>query len=135
MYNKILVPVIFDEGHDTRASYLVARKLAKEGTEFFVLHVLARVPNYVTAEIPTEVLDKSRAEAEKSLRQSAKAVDGAKPYLVQGDAGRSIVDFADKHEIDCIVMASHQLGLTDIFLGSTASRVVRHAKCSVHVIR
>ncbi|MBT8411941.1 MAG: universal stress protein, partial [Octadecabacter sp.] len=44
-------------------------------------------------------------------------------------------DFATDNSIDCIIMASHQPGLEDYFLGSTAARVVRHAKCSVHVIR
>ncbi|WP_245271088.1 universal stress protein [Hoeflea phototrophica] len=49
--------------------------------------------------------------------------------------GSTIVEYAAAHEIDCIIIASHRPGLQDCFLGSTASRVVRHAKCAVHVIR
>lgn len=135
MYKHILVPVVFDEGHDTKASYLAARKLADEDTRFTVVHVLEDIPNYVTTEIPAEVMESSRLETEKTLRASAKALEGAKAVVVHGDPGRSIVDYAKAHDVDCIVMASHQLGFTDIFLGSTATRVVRHAKCSVHVIR
>ncbi|WP_170501927.1 universal stress protein, partial [Ruegeria atlantica] len=37
--------------------------------------------------------------------------------------------------IDCIVLASHKPGMKDFFLGSTAALVVRHARCSVHVLR
>jgi universal stress protein F len=33
------------------------------------------------------------------------------------------------------VIASHRPGIQDYFLGSTASRVVRHANCTVHVMR
>ena len=36
---------------------------------------------------------------------------------------------------DLLIIASHRPGLQDYFLGSTAAHVVRHAACSVHVIR
>jgi universal stress protein F len=81
------------------------------------------------------LLEKTRHEIEKSLVQSAKALPGAVPMLTSGHAGRAIVDYASENNIDCIVMTSHKPGVEDLFLGSTAARVVRHAKCSVHVIR
>ena len=135
MYKNILVPVLFDEGHDTQASYLAARALADEGAKFTVVHVQEAIPSYVTAEIPSEVLARTRHDIEEKLAQSAKALPGAVPVLITGHAGRTIVDYASANDIDCIVMASHRPGIEDFFLGSTASRVVRHAKCSVHVIR
>jgi universal stress protein F len=135
MYSNILVPVLFDEGHDAQASYLVARALADEGAKFTVVHVREEIPSYITSIIPSEVLEKTHHEIEKSLVQSAKALPGAVPMLTSGHAGRAIVDYASENNIDCIVMASHKPGVEDLFLGSTAARVVRHAKCSVHVIR
>jgi nucleotide-binding universal stress UspA family protein len=45
------------------------------------------------------------------------------------------VKYASENGYDCIVIASHVPGFENIFLGSTADRVVRHAKCAVHVIR
>lgn len=50
-------------------------------------------------------------------------------------AGRVITEYANKSDIDCVVIGSHKPGLRDYFLGSTAARVVRHAKCAVHVLR
>lgn len=135
MYKNILVPVIFDELHDTQASYLVARALADEGAQFTVLHVMESIPTYVEAEIPSELMANSRKEAEKALKQSAKALPNATPVMVSGHAGRLIVDYAKENDIDCIVIASHKPGIENFFLGSTADRVVRHATCSVHVIR
>ncbi|CUH88614.1 Universal stress protein F [Phaeobacter sp. CECT 5382] len=135
MYKNILVPVLFDEHHDTQASFLVARALADEGAKFTVVHVLETIPNYVTTEIPGEVIDQARQEVQKSLTQSARALPNSVPMLISGNPGRSIVDYADENNIDCIILASHRPGFGDFFLGSTASRVVRHAKCSVHVIR
>jgi universal stress protein F len=60
---------------------------------------------------------------------------GSESKIISGHAGRVIVDYASTNEIDCIIVASHRPGIGDFFLGSTAARVVRHANCSVHVIR
>ena len=129
------MPVLFDEGHDTQASYLAARTLADEDAEFTVLHVMETIPSYVESQILGDILAKKRIEIERTLRQSSRALPGSSAILGSGHAGRFIVDYADKNGIDCIVLASHKPGIENIFLGSTAGRVVRHAKCSVHVIR
>ena len=55
--------------------------------------------------------------------------------MVTGHAARTILDYAEQMKADCIVIASHDPGIQDYFLGSTAARVVRHAHCSVHVVR
>lgn len=135
MYKSILLPVLFDEGHDTQASYLAARTLASEGAKFTVLHVMETIPSYAASAIPADVMAKSRNEIKQSLAQSAAALPGSTAILLSGHAGRTIVDYANANAIDCIVMASHKPGIKDFLLGSTADRVVRNAKCSVHVIR
>ncbi|WP_187428180.1 Universal stress protein F [Roseobacter fucihabitans] len=135
MYKNILVPVLFDEGHDTQASYRAAHALASEGARYSVIHVLEEIPAYASSEIPHDVLEKSQQVAADALKDSAQALPGAKVALISGHAGKTIVDYASENGIDCIVMASHRPGIEDFFLGSTASRVVRHAKCSVHIIR
>jgi universal stress protein F len=135
MYKNILIPVLFDEGHDAQASYDVAKSLAAEGAKFTVVHVMEAIPNYVAVEIPTGVIENNRREVEKALTKSTKSLPNATPMLIHGQPARAIVDCAHANGIDCIVIASHQLGLSDIFLGSTAAKVVRHAKCSVHVMR
>jgi nucleotide-binding universal stress UspA family protein len=135
MYKNILIPVVFSDGHDTQASYLAAKALADEGAKFTVIHVMETVPGYAAGHIPAELLAKSRREVEKLLAQSAAALPGAKSALIEGNAGRRIVDYAAENGVDCIIMASHNPGLSNYLLGSTADRVVRHAKCAVHVIR
>ena len=52
-----------------------------------------------------------------------------------GRPHHKILDVAESEKIDLIVIASHQPGLADYLLGSVAAGVVRHAKCSVHVMR
>ncbi|WP_170350259.1 universal stress protein [Ruegeria atlantica] len=135
MYKNILVPVALDKDHDTQASFEAARLLANADAEFTVLHVQEPIPAYVASQIPEEVLANTRKELQESLHRNAAELSGAKARLVSGSAGRAIVDFANENDIDCIVLASHKPGIENIFIGSTANRVVHHANCSVHVIR
>lgn len=135
MYKNILVPVVFDENHDNHRTFEIARALATKDAKFTVVHVMETIPNYATAEIPDDVLKKARAGIETSLIETAKVLPGASPKLISGHAGSAIVDYASKNNIDCIVIASHRPEFSDIFLGSTAARVVRHAQCAVHVLR
>ena len=135
MYRNILVPVLFDERHDNEMSYLAARTLADENAKFTVVHVVESIPNFVRLEMPTDLIEARRDELKKMLANAAKALPGAVPEMISGHAGNAIVNYADENEIDCIVLSSHRPGFEDLLLGSTASRVVRHANCSVHVVR
>ena len=135
MYKNILVPILLDKDHDTAASYEVAQAIAEDGAKFHVIHVMETIPTYATTQIPQEILNHTREEAMMEMKASAQALPDAETHLVHGHAGRAILDYADKHGCDCIVIASHRPGMEDFFLGSTAARVVRHAKCAVHVIR
>lgn len=141
MYANILVPVLLDDGRSTKgsgptdASCAAARGLAADGAKFTVLHVLEPIPTYAAVQVPAELLAKARHEAETTLQQTAQGLPGSAVALISGHPGRAIVEYATKHEVDCIVIASHVPGFSNIFLGSTAERVVRHARCSVHVIR
>lgn len=135
MYKNILVPVLLDDGDTAAKFYAVAQALADKGAKFTVMHVLEEIPGFVSAEIPGDIVEKTHVAAEQSLKQSAKALPGATAHLARGHAGTRIIDYASQHNIDCIVITSHKPGVSDFFLGSTAARVVRHAECSVHVIR
>ena len=135
MYKNILVPVVLDEGNTVQTSYAVARALADGDAKFTVMHVVEEVPGFVAIDIPADVLTKAGQAAENALLESAKALPGAATVLKRGHPGTTIVEYARENGIDCIVSASHKPGIEDFFLGSTAARVVRHATCSVHVIR
>lgn len=133
MYRNILVPVAGDHGGTTREALAAARILADEGGKITALTVVEAIPGYVAAELPGGILDKSKEAALESLRG---LVGGdIEAVVLTGHAARTINDYAADNGVDCIVIASHRPGLVDYFLGSTASHVVRHAPCSVHVVR
>jgi len=55
---------------------------------------------------------------------------------VVGAPVRSIVDFAEEHEVDQIALGSHgRSGISRVLLGSVAEQVVRRAAMPVTVVR
>jgi nucleotide-binding universal stress UspA family protein len=59
----------------------------------------------------------------------------AEAHVAHGSIYDEILRLADKLGCDAIVMAAHRPELRDYLLGPNASRVVRHAKQSVLVVR
>lgn len=53
----------------------------------------------------------------------------------KGAVHRQIVKLAQERNVDVIVMESANPKVQDYLLGTTASHVVTHAKCSVYVVR
>lgn len=52
-----------------------------------------------------------------------------------GSAYEEILEVAEDIGADQIVIGAHKPSLSDYLLGPTSGRVVRHAKCSVNVVR
>lgn len=135
MYSNILVPVSLDDDRDSAGALAIAQAILADGGQITLIHVMEQIPPYAISYIPQEYMDETRRAIDKELAAMATSVPGGKAVVISGHSGRSILDYADKHGTDCIVIASHRPGMQDIFLGSTAAQVVRHAKCAVHVIR
>lgn len=135
MYQKILVPVAFEEGRDTPKALEIAHAIAGEGAEIIGLHVIEEVPSYVAQYLPEGQMLDNKREILEALKKKLAADTDVEIRVIEGHAGHSIVEYAAEQKVDCIVIASHRPGFQDYFLGSTAARVVRHAPCSVHVVR
>lgn len=134
MYKKVLVPVSLDQDRNTEAALKVARGLLDDGGSITALYVDEPIPNFSTAYLP-KGLEEERADAMESRLAEAVGDADVQQLVLLGGAGQKIVEYAREEGVDCIVIASHRPGLQDYFLGSTAARVVRHAECSVHVVR
>ncbi|MCT4558212.1 MAG: universal stress protein [Pelagimonas sp.] len=137
MYQKILVPVAFEEGGKEKSGRAlgIAAALLAEGGEISVLHVMEQVPGYVVNYLPADFSREARNALQAELDSLAQSVPNGQGVLVEGHSGRTILDWAEENGSDLIVIASHQPGMQDLLLGSTATQVVRHARCAVHVLR
>ncbi|WP_299080909.1 universal stress protein [uncultured Ruegeria sp.] len=135
MYHNILVPISFDTERDTSGSLKLAEVLATPDAQVTLMHVVEHIPNYAISYMPAEYLTEARKAIQTELDNMAAKLPNATGLVVEGHSGRTILDWSEEHKPDLIIMASHRPGMQDLLLGSTASHVVRHAKCAVHVVR
>ncbi|NOD35058.1 MULTISPECIES: universal stress protein [unclassified Ruegeria] len=135
MYHNILVPISFDAERDTSGPLKLAQLLATPDAQVTLLHVVEHIPNYAISYMPPEYLTEARKAIQAELDELASQVPNARGLVIEGHSGRTILDWAEANKPDLIIMASHRPGMQDLLLGSTASHVVRHASCAVHVVR
>ncbi len=141
MYSDVLLAV--DLGNpDTQTKAVEA---AVEQAKAFAcrLHVVTVVPDFgssiVAGFFPADYEAKALEEAHQQLRAFCDARipgDVAVQHVVaHGTIYKEILKSAEDTGCGLIVMASHRPELEDYLLGPNAARVVRHANCSVLVIR
>jgi nucleotide-binding universal stress UspA family protein len=136
MYKKIIVPV--DAAHPDPAPTMLeaARKVSDPDSVITLLSVVEALPAYITAQVPGNYEHEAKAFARQELERIAKEATVPTEIDIRvGRASQVILDVAREKGADAIVIASHRPDLSDYFLGSTAARVVRSAKCTVLVIR
>ena len=136
MYKNIIVAVDLSHGGAGQGLIDKAIQLIDQGGVIRLLHVLEDVPSYIAAELPRDLNDRRQAEAKVELGVLAGgiAVD-VETEIRTGAPASQILQCADDVSADLIMIASHHPGLSDYFIGSTAARVVRHAQCSVLIVR
>ena len=153
--SKILVAIDGSE-HSMKAVDLALEMAGKEslspqkiGSELTALTVLdvsrprrflssfIAAPTYGLRELEEERnaakhwMDAVRKKAEeKKIPFRSEIIEG----LVSAEA--TIVDYAESHQIDLIVVGTRgRTGFSKVLLGSVASRVVEYAHCSVIVVK
>lgn len=135
MYHNILVPISFDADRDISAPLKLAEILATPEALVTLLHVVEHIPDYAISYMPTEYISEARKAIQAELDGLAAQLPKAQGQVVEGHSGRTILNWAETNSPDLIIMASHRPGMQDLLLGSTATHVVRHANCAVHVVR
>lgn len=139
MYKTVLVPV--DLSHIEKGSKMIERGKYLADTnksQLTLLNVVPEIPSYVAIEIPSGLHEKVVENAKADLRDLVRKHDlpsSTRIVVESGNPASVILAYAKKEHSDLIMVASHQPGLKDYLLGSVAGKVVRHARCSVLVLR
>ena len=141
MYSTILVPVDLNDEHSWRKPMPTAVALCRAFGA--TLHVVTAAPEFglpsVAAYFPPDYEEKVHREMGERLRElvaaQVPAEIGATPHLVHGVPYHAILEAAESVGADLIVMGSHRPELSDYLIGPNAAKVVRHAGCSVMVVR
>ena len=85
-------------------------------------------------------VERSRADADRLVADAAERLKDAcfstATAIREGDPRHAILNYAADVDCDCIVMGSHgRRGFDRFFLGSVSESVMRHAHCSVYIVR
>lgn len=140
MFSKILVPV---DGSDNSSRALDhALFLAdKVGSHVSILYVMEPPPTvYVQSQkVLEDIMAKYRKESSAILNKAKEKASGKSDIeieMLEGDPPSAILNYAAKGHFDMIVMGSRGMGkLKEMMLGSTSSKVLHHAPCSVLVVK
>ena len=139
---KILVAVD-DSKHSEAAVNVVAKYFKPQTTEVKILHVLvpltlSAIPQMSRGYAPELGQQGTQARAlvdkyAQQLRADRYDVDFA---VEAGDVRETIIESAERWHADLVVLGSRgHTGMERLLLGSVAESVVRHANCSVLVVR
>lgn len=134
MYKKILIALALDQGIAPRA-FELAGKLKADGGKLVAVHVIENLPASAKIYISNEQEQKMEQTARQGILDRIGEQKDAEAVVLRGHPGRAVTDYADEIGADLIIAGSHKPGLSDIFLGSTAARIMHHANCSVHILR
>ncbi len=137
MFKKIIVPIDISQVEKGKKILERALALLDEGGKLILLNVVEEVPGYLAIDLPADVIENTRKQALGVLSQlkSDHNVMDATVEVRVGAPARNILAAAQDNDADLIIVASHRPDISNYLLGSTADRVVRHAKISVLVDR
>jgi nucleotide-binding universal stress UspA family protein len=87
-----------------------------------------------------EAINARLKESEQIIQKAVQAVGPVsaeiRTEMIEGDPAEVIIDVAQTHNSNIIVMGSRGLGkLAGLLLGSTSQKVVSHAPCPVLIVR
>jgi len=136
---KILLAVDGSEYTKKMLAYLTTHEgLFNSTNQYTIFTAQPALPPRARAAVGKEIVDKYHMEeAEKILGPVSKfllrhGIDAKSQWKV-GPAGETVAKFAQSGKFDLVVMGSHGHGtLTNLVMGSVATRVLAH--CSVPVL-
>jgi nucleotide-binding universal stress UspA family protein len=145
-----LLLAIDDSDYSRTATRAVIEQFRSEGTEVRVLNVVewpadlstsvAFAPGTMAGGPIAELYEETHRLSEQLLSRTAELLRAsgftASQEMREGDARHVILECAAEWKPDVIVLGSHgRTGLDRFLLGSVSENVVRHASCSVAIIR
>lgn len=129
---SILVPIDFSPV-SAKVCEVAAEVARHRNTKIWLIHVAAPDPDFVGYEAGPDVVRDQRAKELRSQHQELEDLArriGEKgvevtPQLIQGPTVETILEQADHHDVDMIVMATHGRGLMyQMFVGSVSQGVL-----------
>lgn len=140
MFKKVLVPVDPGEPGFAQDALEKASQLARDyGAKIHLLTVCPEVQSFVASQLPEGFQDREVAETMAILKKVGADLmvpEGTVDVKIRiGSVYHEVIEEAKEADCDLVIMTSHKPGLSTYFIGSNAAHIVRHAPCSVMVLR
>lgn len=141
MYKKILVAVDISEADVTQLALDAAVALAtvEPNAQLRLINVQPLVPVAFIDYIPPNFDEEMREATEKDLAalrgKIALPAERVSSIVRFGAVYPEVLAEAEEWDADLLVVGSHRPTMATYLLGSNAKTIVRHAKCSVLVVR
>jgi nucleotide-binding universal stress UspA family protein len=141
MFRKILLPIDVAEPDIAKEAIEAATALAKAfDSQLRLIHVTSPVVvASPMAVIPQAVYDELGAYEKSELQRLAAPIDLPKAAISTavriGAVYPELLSEAEDWGADLIIVGAHKRSMATYLLGSSAAAIVRHAACTVMVVR
>jgi nucleotide-binding universal stress UspA family protein len=140
MFRSIVVPVDLSEVDLSRPAIATAVAMVKEsGGRLTLVNVVPIMPVMMLDTVPVSYETEVAEKAQESLSELAATIDLPRDRVSAivriGGVYHEVLDVATKEGADLVLVGSHRPAMATYLLGSNATAIVRHANCSVLVLR
>jgi len=140
MFCSIVVPIDLAEPEISRRAIEHAAMLAKLSKgRITLVNVVPIMPLMMLDTVPVSFETEVAEKAEAQLAALAKTIDLPPERLETivriGGIYHEVLEVAESKKADLVVVGSHRPGMATYLIGSNATAIVRHATCSVLVLR
>ena len=142
-YQTVLVAV--DLTDESAGIVEAARAVCPDGACLHLIHVQEPMDSLYMGVVPYGPAFTGMDAVEGELRQELKSrlralgeaheIPADRCHFVNGAPAREIHRFAEKHDVDLVVLGTHGRKGVQLLLGSTANAVLHGAKCDVLAVR
>ncbi|NQU59401.1 MAG: universal stress protein [Rhodospirillales bacterium] len=141
MYERILLSIDLNDGLSWEAPLEKALTLCR--TFNSSLHVVNVIPDlnievmqlYLPDDTEQNLIQSVTESLQGFIENNIPSEIGAVACISQGSIYSAVLKTAKEVKADVIIIGSHRPTMGDFLLGPNAARVVRHADCSVLVVR
>ncbi len=145
MYKKILVPLDGSQLSENSLEHLKSLVKGSNQPEVVLLRVVEPISSFDASALASsgfligDILHNKTEDAKNYVSGIANKLEGEGMYargdVVNGQPAEAILDYAEKNNIDLIVMSSHgRTGISRWAFGSVADKVLHHSKVPVLLV-
>ncbi|MCI4432736.1 MAG: universal stress protein [Nitrosopumilus sp.] len=147
-FSKILVPIDGSKNADKALSkaLIIAEKF---DSKIILIHVITdflqefsttaeglAIPDTAVVKIRTAIEEQAETMIMKRLEQVQKKNLNCEYIIKVGDTGSEIIQYAEKNNIELIVIGARGLGkFKQLLLGSVSNKVVTNSHCPILIIK